>query len=68
MGARQRHAWQPLTMRRALTRLFWAFVLGLLAVDWWASVPHDRFAEPPPLALGSGPAANAGHCSLLPKR
>jgi len=48
--------------------LFWASVLGLLAVDWWASVPHDRFAEPPPLALGSGPAAHAGHCSLVPKR
>lgn len=64
----QRHAGQPFTMRRALAGLFWAFVLGLLAVDWWASVPHDRFAEPPPLALGSGPAVNAGHCSMVSKR
>jgi hypothetical protein len=46
--------------------LFWAVVLALLALDWQTSVPHDRFAEPPPLALGNGPAADAGHCSLAP--
>lgn len=68
MATTQGHPRQPFTMRRALLWLFWALVLGLLAADWWASLPHDRFAEPPPLALGSGPAANAGHCSLVPKR
>ena len=46
--------------------LFWAVVLALLVLDWRVSTPHDRFAEPPPLALGNGPAADAGHCSLAP--
>ncbi|MBN2692441.1 MAG: hypothetical protein JXR43_11450 [Burkholderiaceae bacterium] len=46
--------------------LFWAVVLALLVLDWRAGTPHDRFAEPPPLALGNGPAADAGHCSLAP--
>lgn len=68
MQTRQRHLWQPFAMRRAIPWLFWASVIDLLAADWWASVPHDRFAEPPPLALGSGPAAHAGHCALVPKR
>ena len=46
----------------------WIVLLGLVALDWSNSSPHQRFAEPPPLALGSGPAADAGHCSLAPKR
>ncbi|WP_298292736.1 hypothetical protein [Thiomonas sp.] len=46
--------------------VFWAAVLALLWADWHGSTPHDRFAEPPPLALGHGPAADAGHCSLAP--
>lgn len=46
--------------------LFWAAVLTLLVLDWHAVTPHDRFAEPPPLALGNGPTADAGHCSLAP--
>jgi|GEM_PF-1051083 hypothetical protein len=49
-----------------LIALFWAAVLALLVLDWHAATPHDRFAEPPPLALGNGPAADAGHCSLAP--
>ncbi|OYV35042.1 MAG: hypothetical protein B7Z83_07735 [Thiomonas sp. 20-64-5] len=49
-----------------LTALFWAAVLALLVLDWRSGTPHDRFAEPPPLALGNGPAADAGHCSLPP--
>lgn len=49
-----------------LIALFWAVALALLTLDWHASTPHDRFAEPPPLALGNGPAADAGHCSLAP--
>ncbi len=46
--------------------LFWAVVLVLIGLDWHASKPHDRFTEPPPIALGNGPAADAGHCSLAP--
>ena len=49
-----------------LIALFWAAVGVLLVLDWRVSTPHDRFAEPPPLALGNGPAADAGHCSLDP--
>ncbi len=48
--------------------LLWAVVLVLLALDWHASTPHRRFEEPMPLALGHGPAADAGHCSLAPTR
>ncbi len=47
--------------------LLWAVLLALIVLDWRNSTPHQRFAEPPPLALGSGPAADAGHCSLAPQ-
>lgn len=47
--------------------LLWIALLGLLALDWTNSTPHQRFAEPLPLALGNGPAADAGHCSLAPE-
>jgi hypothetical protein len=49
--------------------LFWAVVavvVALLALDWRVSTPHDRFAEPLPLALLDGPANDAGHCALAP--
>ena len=63
-------------LRRGLLRaraawrlwLFWGVALGLLALDWHAATPHRRFDEPPPLALGHGPAVDAGHCSLAPAR
>ena len=45
---------------------FWGVALVLIALDWRGSIAHDRFAEPPPLALGNGPAPDAGHCSLAP--
>jgi hypothetical protein len=48
--------------------LLWCVLLVLLALDWHASTPHRRFDEPAPLALGHGPAADAGHCSLAPTR
>uniref|UniRef100_E6PW15 Uncharacterized protein n=1 Tax=mine drainage metagenome TaxID=410659 RepID=E6PW15_9ZZZZ len=48
--------------------LLWAALLALLVLDWRSSTPHQRFAEPPPLALGNGPAADAGHCSLAPQK
>jgi hypothetical protein len=52
---------------RARPVFFWLVVVLLLLLDWRNSTPHDRFAEPPPLALGSGPSASAGHCSLAPQ-
>ncbi len=48
--------------------LLWLVVLLLLALDWRASVPHQRFQEPMPLALGHGPAPDASHCSAAPTR
>ena len=47
---------------------FWLLTLALLVFDWHGSNPHRRFDEPPPLALGNGPAPGAGHCSLAPHR
>ena len=45
---------------------FWLLALVLIVLDWHGSTPHRRFDEPPPLALGNGPAPGAGHCSLAP--
>jgi hypothetical protein len=43
--------------------VFWAFVLGLLALDWAYSVPHNRFDEPLPWQLGHEKGESAGHCA-----
>ncbi len=48
--------------------LFWIVAIGAVILDWRHSTQHHRFAEPPPLALGNGPAADAGQCSLAPTR
>ena len=49
--------------RRALAWIFWIGLIGFIALDLAVSAPRDRFDEPPMLALGSGKAAGAGHCS-----
>lgn len=49
--------------RRTVALVFWIALLGFIALDRGWSLPHDRFAEPSALALGSGKAAGAGHCS-----
>ncbi len=43
--------------------VFWALALGLLALDWSHSVPHNRFAEPLPWQLGHEKVDGAGHCA-----
>jgi hypothetical protein len=43
--------------------VFWAFGLGLLALDWAYSVPHNRFDEPLPWQLGHEKLDSAGHCA-----
>jgi hypothetical protein len=43
--------------------VFWAFMLGLLALDWAHSVPHNRFDEPLPWQLGHEKGESAGHCA-----
>jgi hypothetical protein len=51
-------------MRRiGLAVAFWAALAGFVVLDALSAAPRDRFAEPPPLALGSERAAGAGHCS-----
>jgi hypothetical protein len=43
--------------------VFWAFALGLLALDWAYSAPHNRFDEPLPWQLGHEKVDSAGHCA-----
>jgi len=51
-------------MRRiGLALAFWAALAGFVVLDATRSAPRDRFAEPPPLALGNERASGAGHCS-----
>jgi len=52
------------SMRRTIiAAAFWIGLLGFIALDRGLSAAHDRFAEPPAFALGSGKVAGAGHCS-----
>jgi hypothetical protein len=43
--------------------IFWAAALGLLALDWATSTPHNHFGEPPPWRLGQERVEGAGHCA-----
>jgi hypothetical protein len=52
--------------RRGIAVVFWVAALAFVAADLMRAAPRDRFAEPPPLALGSARAAGAGHCSGPP--
>lgn len=56
----------PRARRRAAAATFWLLAAGFVAADQWRAAPRDRFAEPPPIALGSGVAAGGGHCSAAP--
>lgn len=48
---------------RIAAGVFWALLVGFIAVDFARSSPRDRFAEPPVFALGSERVSGAGHCS-----
>jgi hypothetical protein len=52
-------------MKRTLifATIFWAGALGMLALDWSRSTPHNRFDEPPPWQLGQEKVEGAGHCA-----
>lgn len=58
-----------MTMRRAAwIALFWAALLGLVAVDYVKTrAQHDGYAEPPAWALGHEPSGRTGHCSSAPR-
>jgi hypothetical protein len=49
--------------RIGLAVTFWAALAGFVVIDTLRSEPRDRFAEPPPIALGQARSAAAGHCS-----
>ncbi|MBN9430314.1 MAG: hypothetical protein J0H09_27800 [Burkholderiales bacterium] len=49
--------------RKMLALVFWVGLIGFIALDRQWSAPHDRFAEPAAIALGSGQASAGGHCS-----
>jgi hypothetical protein len=42
---------------------FWAGTIGVLALDWAGSTPHNRFDEPLPWQLGHEKVGDAGHCA-----
>jgi hypothetical protein len=53
-------------MKRSTLRfaaIFWASTIGLLALDWAGSTPHNRFDEPLPWQLGHEKVGDAGHCA-----
>jgi hypothetical protein len=52
-------------MRRPLlfATIFWGLALGMLALDWKHSTPHNRFDEPLPWQLGHEKVEGAGHCA-----
>lgn len=52
-------------MKRTLifATIFWAVALGLLALDWAESTPHNRFDEALPWQLGHEKVEGAGHCA-----
>ena len=43
--------------------VFWAAAIGMLALDWARSSPHNRFDEPLPWQLGQEKGEGAGHCA-----
>lgn len=45
---------------------FWALLLAFVVFDWTRAPQRNRFDEPPPFAIGSGPASGAGHCAAAP--
>ena len=53
---------------RGLSLAFWALLLAFVVFDWLRAPPRNRFDEPPPFALGSGPVSGAGHCAAPPQR
>ena len=51
----------------AMAAIFWLLLAAFVAADWLRAAPQrNRFDEPPPLAVGSGPAGGGGHCAVVP--
>jgi len=50
----------------AMTAFFWLLLIGFVVFDWTRAPQRNRFDEPPPFALGSGPASGGAHCAAAP--
>lgn len=49
-----------------MASVFWLLLLAFVIIDWQRAPQRNRFDEPAPFALGSGPVAGAGHCAAIP--
>ena len=49
-----------------MAAVFWVLLLAFVTFDWTRSPQRNRFDEPPPFAIGSGPVSGAGHCAAPP--
>ena len=50
----------------AMAAVFWALLIAFVVFDWTRTPQRNRFDEPPPFAIGSGPVSGAGHCAAAP--
>jgi hypothetical protein len=50
----------------AMAAVFWALLIAFVVFDWSRAPQRNRFAEPPPFAIGSGPASGGAHCAAAP--
>lgn len=50
----------------AMAAAFWALLVAFVVFDWTRSPQRNRFDEPPPFAIGSGPATGGAHCAAAP--
>jgi hypothetical protein len=50
----------------AMAAVFWALLAAFVVLDWTRAPQRNRFDEPPPFAVGSGPAKAGAHCAAAP--
>ena len=50
----------------SMALVFWLLLAAFVVFDWLHAPPRNRFDEPPPFAIGSGPVSGAGHCAAPP--
>lgn len=51
---------------KRMALVFWTLLVAFVVYDWLRAPSRNRFDEPPPFALGSGPVSGAGHCAGAP--
>lgn len=50
----------------AMAAAFWLLLIAFVVFDWTRAPQRNRFDEPPPFAIGSGPASGGAHCAAAP--